>query len=291
MTDPVDNSSSITQDSTSSDIVSLAKVLATTPELIQFYNEKNQEKYGEKYEQSVLREDDTSETYRNRLEQLYPEPEQVAYIDAIFDIDRVIEFQLSAYNSYSRGNPPTGEVGNMFPLALNQKLLNIDTDKIHKEKIALSPQSTNALLASCNLAIWAIEKTEAQHIQPLKNSLLGHVKGIEKIDKNPQKGLLALYTHTLAKKGINARTHENILRGEINNIVDPLDADLLTSFSISSFKKIKEMVTQPLDFFEIYVEDVRARLALDDCGIGIKDSSDIAKSIRRDLAKSQNISL
>jgi len=287
MTDSKDDSSS-SQDPSKSAIFELAKAIATDPQSVQSHLDEQSKKYGERYQQSALIEDDTSETYRNRLVQLYPEPEQVAYIDAIFDIDRIIEFRFAAFESCSKGIPPQGEIGDMFPTALNQGLLNVDMKEIHKKEINLSPQTANSMVRSCNLAIWGIEKVETQHTQPLKNSLLGYVKGIEKIDDNPRKDLLLRYTRRLAKKGIDSRTHENILRGEVNNLVNPLDVDLLTSFSIDSFKKIKEIIAKPLDFYEIYLEGIRTKLALDSCGIGIKDSSDIAKSIRRDIERSSN---
>lgn len=123
-------------------------------------------------QQAQLKPEDTPESYQERLLQLYPKPEQQAYINAMIAISRVAIFALNAMQSYKNNQPLLPVEANAFPEAQNSELIEKrDQEGYLDIPLPLNPDIENLVIVNANSAAFYVRQTETRIVKAQKDAI------------------------------------------------------------------------------------------------------------------------
>lgn len=125
------------------------------------YRKLFNEVYGEKIQQSRMRDNETPEAYRERLSELYPRPNQQAFLNGCIETAKAAVFGMCALVGYGHEEEISVPevVQQMYPPGLNRQLSKEAIKAARRAFLVMAREPANELMQACYEAAGAAIKT------------------------------------------------------------------------------------------------------------------------------------
>ncbi len=233
------------------------------------------EKYGnELMNEASLTPEDMPETYQKCLLDLYPNPEQQAYINAMFTISQAAVYGLYAMQSYAFNEQRIPEVEELYPADLNQALQGKGGQPGYtKIPLKMSPSKANDVITTTNLASFQIKQAEQKIVEEHKNTIKKVIRGKLPVTKAPLDSKLKLkIAQTLLpilSRFAGPKELDQSITEHLDERITPEYLALYTSEASEMFSEIAHYIAEPFSPTLLYGQVIDCSIAFDNLNIYI----------------------
>lgn len=249
-------------------------------------------RYAQKYSAdlraaSLFQPDENPDAYLVRLHNLYPEPSQQAYIDAVWHTVGVGDIGVTVFSLLSEKKDVPPQALELFPLELNQDLVGIDLEKenaFKNAKIVMRPEAANAAISACNLGAHHVEKFGKDLLRSARAATKALLSGKGDLGGLPMLVKAKIMVAKASLEALRATLGDNFDR-ELDAIVDKAvkfeDLDLLTDRAAQHMKDSSKALGGPFNPIDAYVRIPGSSLALDNLNIYPEIIDGMHKAMRK----------
>ena len=222
--------------------------------------------YGrQKLEETIIREGESLAEYLERLKLMYPEPEQVAYLEAFFTTKLYGAQSMEAFMHYVSGmtRPVKGDVLEPFPAKINNEIMGMGyPDDRNRWVIRMDNSRANDLVRLLNVTSILVERAGNNMLTQARNSIRSILKGQDRdIPLAMRMKILGLVGSVrILDIGVE---YDEIVEITVSQIVNEDTLGLLTGSAAHHMRNISKMLGSPFSPAEFYAESVGVGLALD----------------------------